>query len=117
MLDINYIRKYPDVVRENLRKRKVPEHLVYLDTVLKNDELWRSLKNKVDQARARRNKVSAEINAAKKDGKDASKLIEEAAEIPKLIAKAEKELADLQDKTRLCLLKIPNLLHESVPVG
>jgi len=117
MLDINYIRKFPDVVRENLRKRHVPEYLVYLDSVLKNDEFWRGLKAKVDQARARRNKVSQEINAAKKAGKEASKLIKEAAEIPKIIAKAEKELADLYEKIRICLLQIPNMLHESVPVG
>ncbi len=117
MLDINYVRQYPDVVRENLRKRQVPEYLVFLDTLLKQDELWRGLKAKVDQARARRNKVSLEINAAKKAGKDASKLIKEAADIPKIIAEAEKELTELQGKIMTCLLKIPNLMHESVPYG
>ncbi len=117
MLDINYIRQYPDVVRLNLRKRQVPEYLVYLDAVLKNDELWRGLKSKVDQARARRNKISMEINAAKKAGKDASKLIKEAAEIPKIIAEAEKQLAELQEKIKVCLFKVPNLTHESVPYG
>ncbi len=117
MLDINYIRQYPDVVRENLRKRQVPEYLVYLDAVLKNDELWRGLKSKVDQARARRNKISMEINAAKKAGKDAAKLIKEAAEIPKIIAEAEKQLAELQEKIKICLYKVPNLTHDSVPYG
>ncbi len=117
MLDINYIRQFPDVVRENLRKRQVPEHLVFLDSVLKNDELWRSLKAKVDQARARRNKISAEINVAKKAKKDASKLIKEAADIPSLIAQAEKELSELHEKIRVCLMRIPNLIHESVPFG
>ncbi|MEM3154203.1 MAG: serine--tRNA ligase [Candidatus Woesearchaeota archaeon] len=117
MLDINYIRRYPDVVRENLRRRQVPEYLVYLDSLLKTDELWRSLKQKVDQARARRNKISQEINEAKKSGKDASKIIREAAEIPKIIAQAEKELADLQEKMKTLLYKIPNLVHQSVPYG
>src|SRR5574341_2156582 len=117
MLDINYIREYPDVVRENLRKRQVPEYLTYLDAVLKNDELWRGLKQKVDQARSRRNKISQEINEAKKSGKDASKLIKEAAEIPKIIAEAEKQLAELQEKIKICLFKVPNLTHDSVPYG
>lgn len=117
MLDINYIRQYPDVVRENIRRRQVPEYLTFLDSVLKNDELWRGLKTKVDQARARRNKVSMEINEAKKSGKDASKLIKEAADIPKIIAEAEKQLAELQDKIKACLFKIPNMMHESVPYG
>ena len=117
MLDINYVRQYPDVVRENLRKRQIPEYLVYFDSLLKTDELWRGLKGKLDQARARRNKVSMEINEAKKTGKDASKLIKEASEIPKIIAQAEKELDELQNKLKLLLYKIPNLMHESVPVG
>lgn len=117
MLDINYIRQYPDIARENLRKRQIPEYLTYLDAVLKNDELWRGLKSKVDQARARRNKISQEINESKKAGKDAGKLIKEAAEIPKIIAQAEKELNELQDKIKTCLMKIPNLMHESVPYG
>ncbi len=117
MLDINYVRQYSDVVRENLRKRQIPEYLTFLDSVLKNDELWRGLKTKVDQARARRNKVSMEINESKKAGKDASNLIEEAADIPKIIAEAEKQLAELQDKIKACLFKIPNLMHESVPYG
>jgi len=117
MLDINYVRQFPDVVRENLRKRNDPELLTMLDEVLKNDELWRRLKGKVDEARSRRNKVSQEINQAKKEGKDASQFIEEAAEIPKIIAKAEEELNELQKKIRLHLLQIPNMMHESVPVG
>jgi len=37
MLDINYVRQYPDVVRENLRKRQIPEYLVYFDSLLKTD--------------------------------------------------------------------------------
>lgn len=117
MLDINYLRKYPDFVRENLRRRKVSEYLVYLDAVLKNDELWRGLKAKLDNARARRNKLSGEINEVKKSGKDASALIREASEIPGVVSKAESELAGLQAKIRDCLLRIPNVMHESVPYG
>lgn len=117
MLDINYIREYPDVVRENVRKRNEPGLVKLLDDVLRNDELWRRLKGKLDEARARRNKVSQEINRAKKEGKDASKLIQEASEIPKVIEKAEKELDALQEKIRDALLQIPNMMHASVPVG
>ncbi|MBI4146666.1 serine--tRNA ligase [Candidatus Woesearchaeota archaeon] len=117
MLDINYIRQNPEAVRQNIAKRKVPEYLTLFDTVLQLDEQWRSLKGKVDNARARRNKISAEINAAKKAGKDATSLIKEAADIPQIIAEAEKQLEEHQQKIRLCLLKIPNIMHESVPYG
>ncbi len=117
MLDIQFIRQNKDAVRENLKRRQVPEYLTYLDQLLSVDELWRSLKGKVDDARSRRNKVSAEINLAKKAGKDATAFIKEAADIPKVIAAAEEELKQLEEKSRLLLLKIPNMLHESVPYG
>lgn len=117
MLDINFIRENVNVVRENLRKRQVPEYIVYLDELLKVDELWRGLKAKVDAARSRRNKVSAEINSAKKAGKDASHLIKEAADIPKIIAEAEKQLFELESKQKSLLFKIPNIMHASVPSG
>jgi len=116
MLDINYLRQFPDVVRENVRRRD-SEYVKLVDEVLKTDELWRKLKLKVDVARSRRNKVSQEINAAKKAGKDASNLVKEAADIPKVIAEAEEKLNALKDQTKTLLLKIPNLLHESVPKG
>ena len=117
MLDIAYIREHPDLVRQNIAKRKVPEYLVLFDTVLKLDEQWRSLKGKIDNARARRNKVSADINAAKKAGKDATAIIAEAAEIPKVIAEAEKQLVELEANIKACMYKIPNLMHDSVPYG
>ncbi|RJQ19097.1 serine--tRNA ligase [Candidatus Woesearchaeota archaeon] len=117
MLDITYIRSHPEVVRQNIARRKVPEYLVFLDTVLQLDEKWRSLKGKIDNARARRNKVSAEINTAKKGGKDASSLISEAAELPKIIAEAEGQLTELETNIRTCLLQLPNLMHDSVPYG
>jgi len=117
MLDINYIREHAQEVRDNLRKRKVPEYLVFLDTLLQLDEQWRSLKGKIDNARARRNKVSSEINTAKKAGNDASALITEAADIPKIITAGETALTELEKNIRTCLFQIPNMMHESVPYG
>lgn len=117
MLDINFIRENPEVVRENLRKRGVPKFVEMLDEVLKKDELWRALKGKVDSARSRRNKISEEINKAKKEGKDPSVVVNEAKEIPKIIAEAEKELGELQARIRDLLLRIPNMMHDSVPKG
>jgi len=117
MLDINFVRENPEVVRENLRRRNDSKLIEMLDEFLKKDELWRALKGKVDAARARRNKISEEINKAKKDGKDASKVVAEAKEIPKVIAEGEKELAELEGRIRDLLLRIPNIMHDSVPKG
>ncbi|RLE46751.1 serine--tRNA ligase [Candidatus Woesearchaeota archaeon] len=117
MLDIKFVRKYPDIIRENLRKRKEPEMTALLESVLKNDETWRKLKKEIDELREKRNKISQEINKARKQGKDAKKIIKEAKEIPKKIEQKEQEMKDLSEKIRICLLRIPNMLAEDVPYG
>ncbi len=117
MLDINYIREHTAEVRKNLARRKNNIYLALLDKLLKIDEEWRKLKGECDNLRARRNKISAEINALKKQGKDASKVIREAAEIPKLLAEKEQKGAEYEKEIRGCLLQIPNLMHSSVPNG
>lgn len=117
MLDINYLRENPDVVKENIAKRKSPEKLKLVDELLANDKQWRTVKQQMDELRHRRNVVSEEINKTKKAGKDASKLIKEAKEIPQKLAQLESKEKDLLEKTRQLLLRIPNLLHESVPYG
>ncbi|RLE47317.1 serine--tRNA ligase [Candidatus Woesearchaeota archaeon] len=117
MLELNYIREYPDIVRKNLEKRQEPDKIKLLDKLLKTDEKWRALKKKTDELRARRNKLSKEINEAKKKNKDATTLLKEAKEIPKELEKTEKELEKLQAKVKDCLMRIPNLLEPSVPYG
>lgn len=117
MLDINYIREHSNIVKENISRRQEPEKCGWIDEVLLLDKEWRELKGSVDELRRRRNIVSQEINALKKQGKDAKKAIDEAAQIPKKIAEGESRINDLQQKIRSLLLKIPNLLHESVPFG
>ena len=117
MIDIQYIRSNPEVVKNNLKKRNSPELLNWIDEVIKYDEDWRKLKINSDQLRSRRNKVSEEINKAVKENKDISKLKMEASEIPVKIAKIEEVMTSLQTKIKSLLYKIPNLLHDSVPTG
>lgn len=117
MLDIKFVREYPDLIRENLRKRKDPEKLALLEAVLKNDKTWRKLKGEVDKLRERRNKISQEINKTKKQGKDVKNLVKEAKEIPIKIEKKEKEIKNLKEKIKICLLRIPNMIAENVPYG
>ncbi len=117
MLDIGYIRENPKVVKENIAKRKDPEKLKLVDELLKVDKEWRTAKQQIDELRHRRNVVSEEINRTKKAGNDASKLIREAKEIPQKLSQLEAKEKDLLEKIRQFLLRIPNLLHESVPFG
>src|SRR3989344_3353053 len=117
MLDIKIIRERPDFVRQNIKKRQHHEYLEYLDEMIKSDEKWRKLLSEVNVLRAERNKISLEIAKMKKEKKDASKLLREAEEIPERLKKIEEETKQLEEKNRLLLLKIPNIIHDKVPIG
>lgn len=117
MLDINLIRNNPDLVLSDLKKRNDTEKLLWIDDILTLDKEWRTLKSKTDESRHRRNKVALEIGILKKEGKDASEKIKEAAEIPKKIEKMEKEMNAKREKIDYYLKRLPNILHDSVPVG
>lgn len=117
MLDIKLIREKPDFVRENLKRRHDPKILEMLDELLKIDKRWRENVTELNKLRERRNKISEEIAKAKKAKKDVSKLMEEARQLPDKIKDLESEVKKLEEKERELLLRIPNLLHESVPYG
>ena len=115
MLDIKFIREHPDLVKENIKRRKNPEYEILLDDVLVKDKQWRALKAKLDELRHASNKISEEINKAKKEGKEIKNLIEKAKELPKEIEALEKEKKEIEFALKRHLLKLPNLLHASVP--
>lgn len=117
MLDIKLIRETPDVVRANLERRQQPEKLELLDQVIAADRRWRELTAKANQLRKRRNGVSQDIAQAMKTGKDTSSLKSEASRIPEEIKLVETELDERQVFVKNGLMRLPNLLHESVPYG
>ncbi len=117
MLDIKLIRETPDVVRANLERRQQPEKLELLQQVIDADKRWRELTANVNKLRKRRNEVSQEIAQAMRAHKDATPLKAEAASIPEAITKEEVELEGKQVFVRSGLMRLPNLLHESVPYG
>jgi len=117
MLDINLIREKPDVVRENIKRRKDPEKLKLLDEAIKLDDKWRKLLNEANNLRKERNEINQEINELKKQGKDAEAKVKEAAIIANKIKQAETETNKLEADIRHVMLQVPNILHESVPFG
>jgi len=117
MLDIKIIRENPKIVEENLKKRGDEEKLKLLKNLIINDKKYREELQELEKLKHDRNVVSDEISKLKKEGKDASHKIKEAAEIPGKIKKLEVQTNDLKSKIDLALYRIPNLLHESVPVG
>jgi seryl-tRNA synthetase len=117
MLDIHLIRDNPEIVRADLQKREKKEKLAWVDETVRLDKEWRDLKAQTDQLRHKRNTVALEIGKLKKEGKDASAKIHEAAEIPKKIATMDREIEEKKEKIKHYLMRFPNILHDSVPVG
>ena len=115
MIDINLIRQSPEIVKESQRKRAMSEELV--DQVANLDKEWRSLKEEADNLRAKRNRLSQDINLAKKAGKDATQLLKDAKEIPELLEKTEKVMQEKKEQRDSILREIPNIVDKSVPVG
>jgi seryl-tRNA synthetase len=105
------------MVRANIERRHQPDKLELLEKVIAADEHWRELTTKVNKLRKRRNDVSSEIANLVKSGGDVSLLKQEARNIPSEIKSAETELIDKQETVRGGLMRLPNLLHESVPYG
>lgn len=117
MLDLKFIRENPDIVRSNLEKRQDPEKLAWFEELLTKDQEWRKTKPELDNLRNRRNILSEEINKAKKDGKDTAQLIQEVKELPGKIKEFEEKEKELLERINFIQMRLPNILHESVPYG
>jgi len=117
MIDRDVLREEPDRVRAMLADRGIDD--VDLDQILEIDEEWRELKARGDSLRHERNEISDRIGELKQAGKDeeAEAAIERSqelkSEIESVEARADELSAELDDR----LLEIPQVPHESVPVG
>ncbi len=114
MLDIELIRKEPERVREALRLRQDDPALV--DEILELDARRRALLQEVEALRAERNRVSREIGRMK-DKAAREEKIAAMREVGKRIAALEGDLRQVEAAFRDKLLWLPNIPHESTPVG
>jgi seryl-tRNA synthetase len=117
MLDIRFVRSSPDVIRADLKKRNDRDKLTWIDDLLKKDTRSRELKMETDVLRQRRNTIAREINAARKSGQDVKVLLAEAADLPRKIKDLDAEQEEISRVIHHYLMRLPNILHESVPVG
>ena len=117
MLDIRFVRSNPEMVRADLRKRNDLEKLVWVEDLLNLDARSRELKVETDLLRQRRNTIAREINSARKAGQDAAPLMAEATRLPQLIKDYDTERDEIAATIRNYLMRLPNILHESVPAG
>ncbi|NLI41555.1 MAG: serine--tRNA ligase, partial [Caldisericales bacterium] len=117
MLDIKIIREDPQSVRDNLAKRNDARTLEMFDELLKYDEEWRRRFTEAGRLRGNRNKVTQEIAKLKRQGMDASQKIREAEEIPAMIKAVEEEMVAYREKMDALLMRLPNIMDETVPFG
>lgn len=117
LLDIRFVRDNPEIVKENLKRRRDPEKVGWIDSLLETDRNWRRLETEANNLRSKRNRLTEQIAGLRRKGEDVSTLVKEAEQVPEQIERLEKETRELEQKIGEMLLRLPNIMHESVPFG
>ncbi len=115
MLDAKGIRTNPDKVKESLTKRNGDPGLV--DQFLAADERRRKNLAVSEEKKSQRNKESENVAKMKKAGEDASQVMLRMRELGDEIKALDEELREIDEELQAVLLSIPNMPHESVPLG
>jgi seryl-tRNA synthetase len=116
MLDIRLLRESPDEVKDRIRKRG-GDAWKLVDEILVCDEKRRAGETEKQQLQADRNRISKEIGALRKEGKDSGEIEEEVRGVGDRIKDIGEEANAAEERQRDLLLQLPNLPHEDCPVG
>jgi seryl-tRNA synthetase len=117
LIDIKLIRENPELIRKDLRKRKDEKGLKLLGKIVEKDVKQREMIARSGSLRNKRNELSREADRLRQNKKDFSAVAKEAKKLNKEIASCESELDKLKKTVRKELMCLPNLMHETVPVG
>jgi len=115
MIDIQTLRKDPEAVAKRLATRGPAAF--DLNRFQQLESTRKQLQSAVEQAQASRNRIAKDIGMAKAKGHDVAPLLEEAEKLKALLERSEQQLAVLQQEVQEFLKRVPNIPHESVPVG
>jgi len=115
MLDARFVRENSEKVIKSLKDRGYNPGII--DDFLKIEDERRSLLLEVERYRQERNELSEKISRLKKEGSDVTLQTQEAKNVSEAIKTKEERLRELDEKTKDFLLNIPNIPHESVPIG
>jgi seryl-tRNA synthetase len=115
MIDIQLLRKDPDGVAKRLATRGAGAFDVV--QFQRHEAARKELQTAVEEAQASKNRIAKDIGVAKGKGQDAVPLLEQGEKLKVLLEKSEQQLATLQQEIQDFLGRIPNIPHESVPVG
>ena len=119
MIDINLIRTNRDLVKENIKKKFQDKKLPLVDEIYDMDIKYRRIKTEADEARNKVNNLSKEIGSLMRDKKidEANKIKEDVSIIKNSIPDLEKEEEVLENEIKERMMKIPNIIDSSVPIG
>ena len=119
MIDINLIRNNREIVKENIKKKFQDEKLPLVDEVYELDIKYRDVKKTCDDLRYEKNEISKELGTLMRDKKfdEAENKKARVKEINTLLDSLEKDEITLQDKIKNIMMKIPQIIDDSVPIG
>ena len=119
MIDIKFLRENPEIVKENIKKKFQNHKLQLVDEVIEIDKNLREAKLKGDTLRSNKKSLSQEIGNLMKCGNktEANSKKEEVALINRNLEDIEKQEIELANETIKKLMQIPNIIHDSVPIG
>jgi seryl-tRNA synthetase len=110
---LRILRENPELLREHVKKRFMDFGIV--DKALELDLKWRKKLTEVQELRHKHNVISREV--AKLTGTEREIKLEEARKLLEELGKAEEELKVIEEERERALLSLPNIVHESVPIG
>ncbi|HXH48025.1 MAG TPA: serine--tRNA ligase [Terriglobia bacterium] len=114
MLDLGFVRSHLTLVREKMKDRGIAGILTDFESL---DAERRKLLSEAEGLKAQRNIVSDEIAALKKQKQDASSLIAQMKQVSVNIQQLDEQAKAADEKLRDLLRKVPNIPHETVPIG
>ena len=119
MIDIKFLREHPDVVKENIKKKFQDKKLVLVDEVIELDKKNREAKLNGDNLRSQRKTLSNQIGNLMKNGEkmQAEEIKMQVQEINEKLEKNEALEDELAEEIKSRMMKIPNIMHPSVPIG
>ncbi|HTG95930.1 MAG TPA: serine--tRNA ligase [Burkholderiales bacterium] len=115
MIDIQLLRKSPQDVARRLATRG--PGAFDLEQFERFEATRKQLQSAVQEAQASRNRIAKDIGQAKAKGQDVSELMRQGEKLKSLLEESEQQLQKLQDGFQDLLARIPNIPHESVPIG
>ena len=119
MIDIKFLRENPEIVKENIKKKFQDSKLPLVDEVIRLDAESRKAKQEADDLRAARKRISKEIGTLMAQGKkeEAEQVKAKVAADAARLAELETLQTELEEKITKIMMKIPNIIDASVPVG